>query len=321
MKKQLLSIAALFAATLISVSAFAQPNEADLPKLADGCEVTIDGVADEAFWAEITGWQNTVFFQQETPTITSNVWKAAWDANGLYVLVDYEDNNWYPSWVSNMNDYESDKVEVYIDVTTTLQDGGGASGGNGNYQLAPNFSEATADRGVELEVTTNSIDIKYGNTFDEAGLATVEYFVAWANIPDENGAAIDPTVRQQIGFDVTIIDNDEGIDTRHRLLWNNDGTIDEPWNNMDDSGLINFTTTEVCASTAISTATVNNNLVYPNVASDVVFVNAEAASYEVINSLGQVVVTSVSNEINVSALNAGVYFVKANDQIARILVK
>jgi len=46
-----------------------------------------------------------------------------------------------------------------------------------------------------------------------------------------------------------------------------------------------------------------------------------AAEYLVINALGQTVKVSEVNRIDLSKLPTGLYFVKANDQMARILKK
>ena len=70
--------------------------------------------------------------------------------------------------------------------------------------------------------------------------------------------------------------------------------------------------------------------IYPNPAEDVLYINANAANYEyqMINSVGQVVMRGVANgnvQLNVSDLNSGVYFIKViangNAQIEKVVVK
>ena len=70
--------------------------------------------------------------------------------------------------------------------------------------------------------------------------------------------------------------------------------------------------------------------VYPNPAESVLYINANAASYEyqMINSVGQVVMSGVANgnvQLNVNDLNNGVYFLKViangNAQIEKVVIK
>jgi hypothetical protein len=66
----------------------------------------------------------------------------------------------------------------------------------------------------------------------------MEYFVPFEMLDD-----IDPTAMTTIGFDVTVVDNDEeDTGSRNRMVWANTGITDESWNNCDDVGLITFIT-------------------------------------------------------------------------------
>jgi hypothetical protein len=71
-------------------------------------------------------------------------------------------------------------------------------------------------------------------------------------------------------------------------------------------------------STSISEVAVNNRLVYPTIAVDFITVDTDE-EVSIINYLGQTVLVSETNEVNVSALASGVYFVRTGDQIARII--
>jgi hypothetical protein len=63
---------------------------------------------------------------------------------------------------------------------------------------------------------------------------------------NNNQEALTPSniLNRNIGFDVTVADQDEGITTsRQRKTWSQDGlsyVLDESWNNMDDAGIISF---------------------------------------------------------------------------------
>jgi hypothetical protein len=102
-----------------------------------------------------------------------------------------------------------------------------------------------------------------------------EHFVPFANLKDEDGVAITSSTERPLGFDVTIIDQDEGITTsRQRCVWSNDGngnngSTDESWNNMDGAGTI--TLGEYTPKTPLDESVTNVN--YPsgnNICSDAV---------------------------------------------------
>jgi len=67
-----------------------------------------------------------------------------------------------------------------------------------------------------------------------------------ANFKDASGISFGRGYNTVIGFDVTIIDQDEGTTTTpQRMVWSNDGkgnngSIDESWNNMDGAGEISL---------------------------------------------------------------------------------
>jgi hypothetical protein len=68
--------------------------------------------------------------------------------------------------------------------------------------------------------------------------------VPWGNMLDMNGVAFsrETALSRPIGFDVCVIDQDEGVTTaRQRKTWAQDGktpVADESWNNMDGAGTI-----------------------------------------------------------------------------------
>ncbi len=71
-------------------------------------------------------------------------------------------------------------------------------------------------------------------------------------------------------------------------------------------------------------AEANNVVVYPNPASDVVKVSGQVDKIEVVNVAGAVVATANANSVNVAALPAGIYFVKAynaNNVVVKSIIK
>jgi PKD repeat protein len=221
-------------ALVVSLNAQTQPT-ADVFNM--GAEIiVIDGDASDGVWETVTAVAIDQPFQQEQPSLNLATWKAVWNIDGIYLAIEVSDNVWMPNWLSDLADWQSDKIEIYIDCTDPQKDGGGASTGGANHQVAPNFSEN--NQGVETEF--NGTGVLYADTYDGTGNYTIEYYIPFAALPDNNGNAIDPSVTKTIGFDVTVIDCDEVNGVRNRMVWSNIGDIDESWNNMDDVGLINF---------------------------------------------------------------------------------
>ena len=163
MKKLLFKLSAAAIALLFTVQIMAQKKEADLLYLGNDA-IIIDGVADD-IWDVVHENQIDVIFQVETPTLTSATWKAVWNDDGVYVLVEVTDDVWSPSWISGLADWQSDKVELYIDTSDPLEDGLGASNGVPNLQVAPNFTET--DPGTAI---TEDNGVVHADTYDGTGV-------------------------------------------------------------------------------------------------------------------------------------------------------
>jgi hypothetical protein len=304
MKKQLLKICTICIVLAIGGNVKAQKPTANIAK--SSATITIDGSASD--WAGVAGHNIDKPFRTETPTLSSATWKAVWDDNGIYVIVEVSDNLWFPSWVSGKGDWESDKAEVYFDVSDPLDDATGASIGYGNYQIGNNFTQANT--GIAFEaVSTNpfpkaGMGVMMATKFDGVGGYVCEYYVPFSALD-----GVDPITRPTIGFDVTILDLDAADGVRQRAVWANTGAIDESWANMDDVGLITFTTI-----TSIKDAVAKTNILVSNVVNDgFVKVNSDVKEIKILNAMGQVVKTSNQKVINVSNLNNGIYFLTAKN--------
>jgi len=239
MKKKYIKISAIVIALLFGSHAMAQKS-VEVAHKGD-IEITLDG--DVADWSDVTANTIDVIFQSEVPTLTDPIWKALWDDNGIWVMVETFDDLWFPSWISGDADYLSDKFELYFDTTDPRQDGGGASAGAGNWQKSYNYSEVAP--GV---LVTENDGVLHNDYYDGEGYGAMEYFIPYSSIADNTGATIDPYITTTIGFDVTVIDCDAPFGGRNRMNWNNDGMVDEAWNNMDNCGIITFANAETCES-------------------------------------------------------------------------
>ncbi|HDS07938.1 MAG TPA: T9SS type A sorting domain-containing protein [Bacteroides sp.] len=115
---------------------------------------------------------------------------------------------------------------------------------------------------------------------------------------------------EKIGFDVTIIDQDQGItSSRQRAVWSNTGETAENCVNMDDAGTIVL----VESGVGISENRITDLEVYPNPAGNEVKIRADFDRIVIFNAPGQVVRALETSEkmVHVEMLPEGVYFIRA----------
>ncbi len=237
-------ITSLLICGLFAVGALAQ-NTALIKKAS--VVPVIDGVID-AVWAEAEA-ENYI----DQPTLSGGVpstpslgasgettWQGLWTFDGMYVLLRVTDDDWHPYYdVPGSNSWEYDKPELYFDVNFELVDAGGPSTGMGHYQVAPPFVDGSND-GTLLTCGFNGTSgdiIEWATMLDDPDYI-VEYFIPFSSLLDQDGTAVDIT--GEVGFDVTIIDRDEGDEINSAAVWTNIGTIDGSWVNMDECGIITF---------------------------------------------------------------------------------
>jgi hypothetical protein len=287
-------------------SAFAQGKTAVIKHTATAPE--IDGFIEDT-WEPFVAQPVDVNYKTEVPTIGSSTWQALYDDANFYVVVFADDDNHWPKWKSGgANEYEYDKCEVYWDVNAVLEDGVGAgTNTSGHYQLAPGFLDGSYDMAITVAQTAVG-DRNPGGTYAYSLVGDgyiYEMAVPMASFTDKDG---NPAVIKGAtwGFDVTIIDQDEGITTaRQRNNWSNAGAKDENWGNMDDAGHITFEPVGVNTLKIrnMSVSSRNGNL----------SINADFNKVVISNILGQQVKSSLTNSktVNISDLSKGVYVVKA----------
>jgi len=192
----------------------------------------LDGVIDD-IWASATAYPIYKPFQAETPTLGETTWQALWNDDGIFLLLKVTDDEFYPAYMNNNDaDWKYDKPEIYFDVNAEKKDGLGSGSGQGHYQFAPGFAEATID-GTLIDDGDNGM-----HAFKVTGSNYVaEYFFPFSIFVDKNGAEVNIT--QPIGFDVTIIDGESAAPgVRQRAVWSNVGAINESYSNMDDCALV-----------------------------------------------------------------------------------
>lgn len=202
----------------------------------------IDGIIDEV-WATANKYNINVPFKNETPSLGeegTTSWKALWNDDGIFVLVEVNDDVWSPVYegLTPSQGWMYDKPEIYFDVNYDKKDGNGTKGdgngnGNGHYQFAPSPIQGQTYGDMSSDVGGNGATYSFNVALPSY---VVEYFIPFSKLLDKDGIAVDRN--GEIGFDITIIDNDVAEPSRNRMNWANAGAIDESWNVMDDAGII-----------------------------------------------------------------------------------
>ncbi len=230
----------IFLAMLVTV-AFAQRPEGVIKKAS--VAPVIDGQIDDV-WAEANVYNVDKPFQAEVPTLGDEgetTWRGLWLDDAMYVLIVVTDDDFLDYITAGVEHYQADKPEVYWDVNFVLADGVGASGGaaSGHYQVAPPLSLDNVD-GTAIDagiVEADDAGVIYAYLLDDPNYVA-EYMVPFSYLLDKDGTQVDLTAT--IGFDVTVIDRDDGDTDRKRAVWANIGATDESWVTMDDCGWITF---------------------------------------------------------------------------------
>jgi hypothetical protein len=306
-----------FSLLFVAGATFAQKVNVDVAKGTP----EIDGIEEE-LWDAVDPVPFVLNYDSETPTVTA-YWKALWDADNLYFILNVEDDDHYPAWEVSATaaNWEYDKPELYFDVNDVLVDGvGPATASSGHYQFAPGFLEDGYDVVHEDMGTTQAPHGVY--CYVLTGESYVfEYAIEIASMSNKDAVPMDcetiQALPEKIGFDATVIDQDEGVTTaRQRTVWQqggqgtpSDGT--EAWNSMDASGTI--TMIGDCQGSGIKDVKTVNIAVQPNPVTDFMTINADFDKVVINNILGQEISTMnqiKSNKLDVGYLSKGVYIIK-----------
>ena len=216
--------------------------DAIVKKLPVGLVPELDGSPD-ALWSNVEKYNIEKPFQQEEPTLDLATWQAVWNDTAIFVLVSVKEDDFCPPWCEPPQiDWMADRTEIYLDVNDILKDGGGpVSPPDGHYVFWPGFIEGEDQYGTSGEPY---LDWYYAYEVNDPNYI-FEYALPFTTLEDVDMDELVPVNGKQIGFDVWVVDRDEGEDIRKRTVWMNDGkgpANDESWNNMDDCGILEFST-------------------------------------------------------------------------------
>ena len=328
MKKQFLSLAT--ACLLVAASASAQV-EADLTIKHGTVAPTIDGDPSDAVWALIDPVPVEKQFTADPEASVTAFFKMFYTDEYLYLLVDVTDDVHYPVWKNPddaKNNYLYDKVEVYFDVNDNLKDGGSpAHNGANNPPINPGHAQLAFDFDDEAQYGSGAVipsDVVYNFLSDQVFVAynykagdqnsyVIEYefpLEAFINDRDEalNMEAF-KALPQGMGFDLTVVDNDNDGQGRKRTVWMSADA--EAYQSMDGCGVVVFGDEELPAGSGIGMLDADVVTCYPNPATTTLTVEGDFDTVLLYNLAGQQVKAATGTQVDVADLPTGLYVVKA----------
>jgi hypothetical protein len=299
---------------LISISAMAQEPELTIRKCIDEATTPlIDGTVDEV-WNYVDGTE-IAQYSSPAPTINEASFKMMWSDTSLMILISIDDDSHCDQWCTNLQDYESDRVEILIDVNEVLWDGLGASpeqGGptSGHYQYYSQWQQGEDQyNGIVTQWPSNN-PYSIGYLIDE-NYFDHEFSIPWTSLADCTGVAFAPADGKLIGIQIVMVDvDDDDVNTRKYLNWK----AINAWVNMDNAGVIQLSDAPV--NTGIFNHEAKSTIrVYPNPAKNYITIDTEpgnAMEVKIYNSIGQEVlcIEKYNGErIYLAGLETGLYYI------------
>jgi len=233
--------------------AWAQKAEAGIPASVKKASrsVVIDGTAED-LWSEARQYKlsNVIYAPVSSEEDCSAYFKALWDAQNLYMLVDVTDDS-----LKNDSDsdlwYQDDCVEVFIDADNSKSSDYDED--DAQYHFDWDRTNPTMDRfehgslnGVEFAMVTT-----------EKGYRT-EIKFPWSALGTK------PSAGAKIGLDVHVNDDDDGGDRDSKLTWR--GKEDNAWQNpgvlgtAELAGLIAWWKLDETSGREVADASGNGNI-------------------------------------------------------------
>jgi len=315
MKKQLLTLAASFAFVAAFAQHFAPVQTMVIPYTAT--PMTIDGVDDEDAWSA----EQTCKQFLATPVGDadfSQVFRAAYDKNFLYVYVEVTDDEKGIAADPNSG-WNYDNIEVFFDIDTA---GAGATAAS-NYDT--NTIQIRFTRGYDSVTASGRAvadDYKFYIGQEDAPGWIVEVGIPWKFVlgtkqTNKDMLAVMDGITAS-GFEVTGADAD-GTGTRDaQSAWDLDG--DATNNAYLDRKCLGVVTLQKPTS-AVDIYTATSAGVYPNPTTGMLYFNTEVNSVQIMNLAGQVVLSRdvKSNMIDLSSLQTGVYIANIDGNFTRVI--
>ena len=226
------------------------------------------------------------------PRDFSGQWKALYDNSNLYVLVEVSDATLTND--SGTNWWEDDVVEVFIDGDNSK---GTSYDGINDFQLGFRWNDGSVNIGG------NSVQNVSGITFDMYASGSgyvVEAAIPWSTI------GISPSLGSQIGFDVSVDDDDDG-GTRDAQVASM-ATTDVGWTNPSVFGSVYLTS---CAPIVPEVPVINSSLAITRTSGDAIGYTITASgfptSYSASNLPTGITLNTSTGEMSGTLSSVGVF--------------
>jgi hypothetical protein len=329
----------LFGAFILTLMVHAQLEQQfiDIPKLADGAAITIDGSVD-ALWEMV----EANYIEYDDPddygvtTVFDCFFKMAWNDTALWVLVHRTDDDFADQWETGLADWQSDRDELFIDVhVDTLDDGRGASDSQdgaqgadwGHYQFTSIWQEGITQNSYMPSQWYHNRPFYFGYEFDGADEYYSEYCFPFSSLTintallPESDATFQGEPGVTFGFVIVIADvdmSDSPTDQSFRkfMRWVPSGG----WESMDTAGHVTLSE-ETISGIEFSTLE-NGAYAYPSPATNMISLgnlegSARAVIYDVVgNEVMRIDEVYNGTPIDIALLRSGTYFIILNNREA-----
>ncbi len=305
MKKAMFTLLTAFAVVAwVGAQNTTSPDNPLVIKKASGA-LGIDGVGDEATWTGITFVDAAIQGAAGDANFAAK-FKLTYDDNNIYVLVDVTDptpNN------DGSSTWQSDCVELFFAMDTNTH----GTYQSGDWQIRKLASKAQADGGIDGSSNVASVLLSDANFIVEQVDGATGYTQEWQLpiVTLVQDAAFD---KQHFRFDIQAADNDgTGNERTAQRFWNSNA--DNQWNQTTNMGYVKMET-PVAVKQAIAKAS---------------SIRIKANSIEFAKNMKEVNVYSITgqlilkarnvSQISTAALKSGVYFVVADNEKAKFVIK
>lgn len=267
--------------------------------------ITIDGTGDEAAWGAITAVDVAIKGATKNESFGGN-FKLTYDESNIYVLVSVNDAT--PNQ-DGSSTWQSDCVELFFAMDTNTH----SSYQPGDWQIRKIASKSQADSGVDGSGSVASVLLADANFKVEQVDGATGYVQEWQLpiVTLKQDAAFDG---QNFRFDIQLADNDgSGNERTDQRFWNSNA--DNQWNQTTNMGYVKMEwplAVKQAIAKASSIRIKANSIEFAKTAKEV----------NVYSITGQLMLKARNvNAISTSALKSGVYFVVADGEKAKFVIK
>ncbi|MGD8787515.1 MAG: sugar-binding protein, partial [Phycisphaerales bacterium] len=214
MRRKLFCLVSLIVVMGLAGYVLAQEPNVEIPD-AGGTPPVLDGVMDE-IWSLSTEQTLTITKEgtsPDNPMDCSGGWRALWDWDYLYILVDVNDESLVQDSGATEG-WNDDRVEIFIDGDNSKDS---TTDGVNDYQYNFRWNNGEVETPVEWYFQDSGIDklegVEYAIATTEDGYL-IEVALPWSTLTGEP-----PLPGGFVGIDVMIDDDDDGDGRDTQISW------------------------------------------------------------------------------------------------------